>query len=364
MNERILQLRIGMMVLATLIITATLLVLFGETPRFFKRKIDVTITFPEAPNVHENTPVRRRGVLIGNVTDLEFVRDGGVRVTAEIEDDKRPFTNEVCWITPSLMGDSNVNFARPEREALSGQLVEDGATITGRVAADPVHAVGDLQRNLSGALESVVKTSDDASQMMIGLRDMFQNNEERIQKIVETAEANMGLINTTLMSVNEILDAEAREDIKKAVSDMPELLDQTRQMFAQMRHTMDNADDRLTEISAFTQELGKRGPDVIARLDDGADNLSTAMAEIATFSQTLNRSDGSLGMMLRDKELYNNLSQAAANIEELTRQLRPIINDARVFSDKIARHPELLGVRGAMQRNAGTKGVPSFPPLR
>jgi phospholipid/cholesterol/gamma-HCH transport system substrate-binding protein len=40
--------------------------------------------------------------------------------------------------------------------------------------------------------------------------------------------------------------------------------------------------------------------------------------------------------------------------------MKPIIHDARVFSDKIARHPELLGVRGAIQRNAGTKGVPRF----
>ncbi len=36
-------------------------------------------------------------------------------------------------------------------------------------------------------------------------------------------------------------------------------------------------------------------------------------------------------------------------------QLKPILDDARVFSDKIARHPETLGVRGALQRNPGIK---------
>jgi hypothetical protein len=41
-----------------------------------------------------------------------------------------------------------------------------------------------------------------------------------------------------------------------------------------------------------------------------------------------------------------------------------VVRDARVFSDKIARHPELLGVRGAIQRNPGTKGVPSLSELQ
>jgi len=31
-----------------------------------------------------------------------------------------------------------------------------------------------------------------------------------------------------------------------------------------------------------------------------------------------------------------------------------------VFSDKIARHPELLGVRGALSSSPGVKGVPRY----
>jgi phospholipid/cholesterol/gamma-HCH transport system substrate-binding protein len=49
-----------------------------------------------------------------------------------------------------------------------------------------------------------------------------------------------------------------------------------------------------------------------------------------------------------------------ANVNELTRRLEPILNDARVFSDKIARHPEVLGVRGAIAPQSGAKGVPNF----
>jgi len=58
---------------------------------------------------------------------------------------------------------------------------------------------------------------------------------------------------------------------------------------------------------------------------------------------------------MRNPELYQHLNAAATNIERLTRDLKPILADVRVFSDKIARHPESLGVRGAIQRNPGIK---------
>ena len=49
------------------------------------------------------------------------------------------------------------------------------------------------------------------------------------------------------------------------------------------------------------------------------------------------------------------VAQAAANVNNLTRELRPIVDDVRVFTDKIARHPEQLGVRGALDRRPGLK---------
>jgi hypothetical protein len=42
-------------------------------------------------------------------------------------------------------------------------------------------------------------------------------------------------------------------------------------------------------------------------------------------------------------------------VNRLTKELRPIVDDVRVFTDKIARHPEQLGVRGALDRRPGLK---------
>ena len=47
------------------------------------------------------------------------------------------------------------------------------------------------------------------------------------------------------------------------------------------------------------------------------------------------------------------------NVDELTRDLKPILYDVRDFTDKISRHPELLGVRGAIKKDAGLKSSPA-----
>jgi phospholipid/cholesterol/gamma-HCH transport system substrate-binding protein len=60
------------------------------------------------------------------------------------------------------------------------------------------------------------------------------------------------------------------------------------------------------------------------------------------FSRALNSREGSLGQMINNPELYNNLSQAAENINKLTRELQPVICNAKVFTDKIARHPGVI----------------------
>ena len=83
--------------------------------------------------------------------------------------------------------------------------------------------------------------------------------------------------------------------------------------------------------------------------------LDELLGQMAQFSRALNGSQGTLGQLINSPELYQQLSEAASNINDLTHRLQPILNDVRDFTDKIARHPEVLGVRGAIERSPGIK---------
>jgi len=57
-------------------------------------------------------------------------------------------------------------------------------------------------------------------------------------------------------------------------------------------------------------------------------------------------------------QLYLRLNRAADNIEKATRHLEPLLADARVFMDKIARNPRQLGVQGALDRERSGLKIP------
>ncbi len=75
----------------------------------------------------------------------------------------------------------------------------------------------------------------------------------------------------------------------------------------------------------------------------------------------MNDGEGSLKRFAEDPQLYNNLNRSATSLSLLLRNLEPILADVRVFSDKVARHPELLGVGGAISGSSGlrTRGTRS-----
>jgi phospholipid/cholesterol/gamma-HCH transport system substrate-binding protein len=77
---------------------------------------------------------------------------------------------------------------------------------------------------------------------------------------------------------------------------------------------------------------------------------------LADLSQTLNSREGSIGQLLNNPHLYQELETAAGNVADITRELRPIVNDARVFMDRAARHPGII-IRDAISPGSGIKGI-------
>ena len=77
--------------------------------------------------------------------------------------------------------------------------------------------------------------------------------------------------------------------------------------------------------------------------------LDTVLAELDEFGKAINDSQGSLGQLVHNPDLYQRLNNAAANVEELTFRLQPVVDDARVISDKLARNPGRV-IRGAIGR--------------
>lgn len=355
MDERVMQFRVGVMVLATLLIAAILVVMFNDPRGWFRGGYNVQIKFPQAPGVSASTPVRKSGILIGRVSHVDLDDEGAI-VTARIDGHRRLRHNETFRIVENLLGDTVVEVVPSSDPHAPDTPISHNDVVEGVVAADAVQVITSLQAGLSQAITSVSKTSDELGQVVHKIGEMLDKNEQQIYRVIAQADKTLACVQTAVESANEMLgDEQFRDQLKQTAEELPQMIKDTRETVNEIGDTMAAVDRNVRHLEGFTRPLGERGETLVARIDRSAEKLDTLMGELLLFSQSLNNREGSLGRLVHDPELYYHLNRAAANIDELTRQLKPIVRDARVFSDKIARHPEQLGVRGALQRSVGLK---------
>lgn len=355
MDERVVQFRVGVMVLATFIIAGILVVLFGSLPNFTTPRNTVYITFRQALGVSRDTPVRKSGILIGRVTDVEL-EDSGVLITAEINSHVKLYTNEICQVGSSLLGGDAVIQFVGFNDKLPREPIENGSRIVGISTVDPAQAISNLEGTLATAVSSVSTTSDEIGKLAHRVSDLLENNDEQIARVVSKAELALDQIRLIADNTNSVIgDKNTQDKLKQALNDLPDVLRDTREAVNGFKVTLQAADRNLQNMEGLTRPLGQRGPELVDTIDRTMNKLDRVMTELEQFSTSINDPNGSLGQLINNPELYQRVSSSVQNIENLTRQLQPVVRDAREFSNKIARHPELLGVRGALSPSTGAK---------
>ncbi len=354
MEERRMHFRVGLMVVASLLIAAILAIVFGEIP-VFQRTYLLRIRFPQAPGVTADTPVRKSGILIGRVVRHEFADDGTVIVTARIHEGIPLKQNEVCRIRGSLLGDAVLEFVpsgdprKPDAPIDPQQLQE------GIVAVDPLEVVADMRTDFKRAIDSLVNTSNKFGETVEQVNDILKQNKPQLESIVSMARENLALSKTTFENLNKMIgDEQNRQQLAKAVQQLPDLVGKTQQAMAELQGA-------LQDVRSFTTPLAQRGPDLVSRLDQTLAKLDATLSEVHLFAQALNNNTGTLGQLVHNRELYDRFNRTISNLEEVSERLRPIVEDARIFSDKVARHPGIL-VRDAVRPQGGFKGVPGISP--
>jgi phospholipid/cholesterol/gamma-HCH transport system substrate-binding protein len=395
MDERVIQFRVGVMVLATLIITAILVLLFGELPSLVRGNYTVYMHFPEARGVSADTPVRKSGILIGRVTSVEFAEGGGVLVTARIRDDVTLHRNEVAQVSSSLLGgDGEIQIVPARESSLPPDPIKPGDLVVGQgPPSDPLQVVGRIEADLSQAISSIGRTSDQVGQLAGQVNELLRGNGEQFSRIVNKVEQTLDGLQLTVANINELLadplddspstpmpgplpnqagggpgqqgpqavviqpSAEAlgpraRGELRRAIEQLPEVMQDVRNAVKSIERAADLA---TTNLEDFTRPLGERGETLFTNIDSSTRKLDGVLADIGTFTRNLNDSQGSLSRLVNDPELYQRLNAVACNLQELTRDLRPVVKDARVIADKVARHPEQIGVRGLIERSSGVK---------
>jgi phospholipid/cholesterol/gamma-HCH transport system substrate-binding protein len=419
MNDQAIRFRFGIFVLASLILLAVLTILFGGFPNYFKRTDNYTIIFANAQGVAPGTPVRRSGVRIGEVRSVALDNDTGkVHVVIRVDDQHTLRKGDRPTLALGLLGgDASIAFLPPDDpklddptpvppgSVLQGVTPLDAGTLVQRTAdlvTPAQEAVVEIRKVFQGinkmtpVLDETLKDFREIGKMAkqvgpelqkaseeiqvtartwgkVGERTdvLLKTNEEKIVKSIERAEESLKRLNAVLSDENQKYFSETLKNVRNGsqqieaiAKDTSELVKESRVTVKQLNETLKRADEALIDLQKAMKPLSEKGPNMFKNLNESSDNLNKTLKDLRELMQVVARSDGTVQKLLSDPALYNNLNDSALMVTRILPRLDRVLRDMEIFADKLARHPELLGLRGAIVPSIGLKEPPSVIPYR
>ncbi|MCA9055918.1 MAG: MCE family protein [Planctomycetaceae bacterium] len=367
MDEQKLQFRVGLFVLASLAVTAVLIVRFGDVKKYWQESYALAIQFDEAPGIAPGTPVRMNGILIGRTRKVLLDdAEPGVLVVVDIEADRKLRTDSAPMIIRSVFGDATIEFS----PGSSTDYIPPNMKLQGKAPQDPLETVRRMEIQVTETLEAFRTTSDEWKTVGSNVNALMETERGHLSEVIEKTAVALDDFAKTMHSAQAMLaetrqlvaDPEMQAHLKATIATLPELVQETRQTIAAARLSVEQAglslnkvNANLDQVQAATAPLAEHSQRLVARLDGGLLQLESLLTELNTFATMINDEDGTLQRFATDPQLYENLNKSTAAMAVLTQNLEPTLRDIRIFADKVARHPEVLGVSGAITGSSGLK---------
>ena len=369
MNERQFHFRVGLFVFSGMITCLVLVLRFTEIQKYFSETYRVAVQFSQAPGVYRGTPVRLNGIPIGAVSEVKLGTggdDAGVLVILEIQGDRPLRKDSKPLLVRSLFGDATIEFTA----GTSPEILPPNKRLIGENSPDPLEAIGRLESRVDETLAAFQATSKEWQTVAANINRIVDKNQGEIEAVVAQAAVAIEEFTKTMRSADRALsqagdllgDPKFQANLRSVADELPAVARETRETIASARETVTAAkvaiqkvSESLDHIAKATDPLATQSVAMTQKLDHSLGQLDSLLTELNTFSQLINSPNGTLQKFATDPQLYDNLNRSAAVVTLMMRNLEPTMADLRIFADRIARHPEVLGVSGAIKGSSGVK---------
>jgi phospholipid/cholesterol/gamma-HCH transport system substrate-binding protein len=427
MTDRALRFRLGLFVLAAIVLLGMLALWFGSVPGLFKSRHAFTITFADAPGLGPGSPVRRAGVRIGEVQSVELDDAGTVSVAILIDSRYAVRRNDRPTLVQGLIGgDAAIDLVRQEDG--DPEPLEPGGTLSGirqpnvntlvhrasdvmpraqdalsevqqslekfeRLAPlmeDTLKEYRDLARSTREVVPALGKTNDEVRELAHALRetvpglrrtneeihasaqnwskfgghldDVLTENHDKLVRAVDHLNDVLTRVGSVFNDDNERNLTALLQNVKTGTEgldavakDADALLKDSRAAVLKAGETVAKADDAIGNVQQATKPLADRSTIIMKNLEESTDKLNKTMTDIQELVKSVEESDGTVRRLIQDPSLYNHLDEAICVVTKLLPRVDRILKDLEVFADKLARHPESIGLGGVVTPGSGSK---------
>lgn len=254
----------------------------------FSKKYTLNVVLDDVTDINTSTPVLYNGYKVGNVTDVEMGNPQGQFVVFfVINKDIYIPTGSSIKVTSALLGGRALNLilSQDKNKAANGQTLSSIKDTT------ILESVSNVMKPLSTKVNSIVTSLD---------------------SLLANGELNRTIIslNTSLKSFAKTSD-NASKLLEENVPKLSAILDNVESITKNLRNNND-------EISLILANLKTTSDNLAAmKLKEVVEKANEALASVSEIMDKINKGEGSLGLLVNDKALYENLNKTANDLDKL-----------------------------------------------
>ena len=344
MKERARNLAVGVTVLLALAMLAGMILIFAGLPQAFQGGYDVRMYSESSHEVNAGDPVHVAGIRVGRVTSVTFSNPDnpgqGVTIVARIEGGTRIPVNSKAYIFTRGLGGSAYVAIVTEGPVPSPArfLATDGTAVL------PVEAKGSsmIPQELLDAMKGISKLVDTFNELFAAPAAQAPSTGPASGPATPQAppasfavelRTSIGKLGTTLDSLNAVLgNPENKANIQvslanlaKATAAANEAMTAIKDFATEARGTVAKATVAVQDVSDVSKETRRQIDEVAKKLIDDAEKISAVMTTLNQAVGKVNTGEGTLGKLLNDPKLYNDLVEATQQLSNTLKQFNQLL---------------------------------------
>ena len=272
----------------------------------FDKSLKLYAVYDNVGGLSRTNPVMFNGNKVGQVESVEFIKDfsGNLIVQFSITESfiKIPRDSKAAIFSDGFLGGKAINLEFGE----SLISVEDLDTLGSSIEAELKDAVNQQIAPLKKKAEDLIGSIDSA---ITTVKSIFNTK----------AQADIG---SSITNIKQSLEV-----FKRTMEDADAMVNENRQslsrIFANVESITQNFENNNKKLDQTLSNLKMISDSLAgANLKQTVNNASIAMQEVAELMQKVNNGEGSLGALMNNDTLYQNLEAAAYDLDQLMLDMR------------------------------------------
>jgi len=265
----------------------------------FSNETTLYAKYTRVDGLSVSKPILINGYQIGRVAKLELQPDGSIIATLSVNSKYEIPENSIARLEGTdLLGSKAIVMSLGN----SKKMAEDGYTLNANVEKGLMEQVQPVQKKA----ELIISKMDSIlSSVNSILNPNFQKN---VDKSFNSIAGTLASLETTSKKVDGLVGSESAR--------IAAIFKNVEGITANLNNNNQKISDILTNINTVTDKFAA------ANFKQTLDNANNAIADLQSVISGIKDGKGSLGLLLNDDKMYQNLNSASKNLDELMIDLK------------------------------------------